>query len=184
MSEIYLTKKQYNRLPYKTTTILKGKTYGDIIGLLETHGIQDYQWTRLQGTDVLAFPLTVERKGMDQRFLVKLTVPKLMYPKSHGRGRSAPKTMTYLENVSWRIFWWYLKSKLEAIEFGISDEVKEFMYNIHYALPDGTEISLGEALIENADQLAKLGALEDKRTTIQVEADFKEAEDQEETKGE
>jgi len=173
MMEINLTKKQYDRLPYKTTTIAKGKTYGDIIGLLEQHGIQDYQWTRLQGTDQLAFPLKVKRKDMEQRFLVKLTVPRLMYPKSHGRGRNAPKTITYLENVSWRIFWWHLKSKLEAIEFGISDEVKEFMYNIHYALPDGSEVSLGEALIENADQLAKLSALEDKRT-VEVEADYKE----------
>jgi len=173
MSEINLTKKQYDRLPYKTTTIARGKTYGDIIGLLESHGIKDYQWTRLQGTDQLAFPLTVTRKDMEQRFLVKLTVPRLMYPKSHGRGRNAPKTMTYLENVSWRIFWWHLKSKLEAIEFGISDEVKEFMYNIHYALPDGTEVSLGEALIENADQLAKLSALEDKRP-VEIEADYKE----------
>lgn len=181
MSEIYITKKQYKRLPYKTTTISRGKTYGDIIGLLETHGIQDYQWTRLQGTDQLAFPLRIEREGVEQRFLVKLTVPKLMYPKSHGRGRNAPKTMTYLENVSWRIFWWHLKSKLEAIEFGISDEVKEFMYNIHYLLPDGTEISLGEALIENADQLAKLSALEDNRA-VNVEADYKEA-DVEEVEG-
>ena len=172
MTEIQLSKKQYDRLPYKTTKIIKGKTYGEIIGLLETHGIQDYQWTRLEGTDQLAFPLTVERRGMEKRFLVKLTVPKLMYPKK--TGRYGPTTLTYLENVSWRIFWWHLKSKLEAIEFGISDEVKEFMYNIHFSLPDGTEVSLGEALIENAEQLAKLSALEDKSKPIQVEANFRE----------
>ena len=173
MIEVNLTKKQYDRLPYKTTTISKGKTYGEIIGLLETHGIQDYQWTRFRGTDQLAFPLVIERKGMERSFLVKLTVPKLMYPIRVGRGRNAPKKNTYLENVSWRIFWWHLKSKLEAIEFGISDEVMEFMYNIHYALPDGTEVSLGETLIENADQLAKLSALEDKRI-VEAEVTYKD----------
>ncbi len=167
MTEIELTKAQYNSLPYKATTIERGKTFGAIIGLLETHGIQDYQWTKYQGTDQLAFPLKVERKGMEQKFLVKLTVPKLMYPKK--KGRYGPTTLTYLENVSWRIFWWHLKSKLEAIEYGISDEVKEFMYNIHYSLPDGREVSLGETLLENADNLDKLYALEDKRI-IKVES--------------
>ena len=171
MSEINITKDQYNRLPYKTTKIAKGKTYGDIIGLLETHGIHDYQWTRYEGTDQLAFPLIIERKGIEQRFLVKLTVPKLMYPKQVGRGRNQPTTITYLEKISWRIFWWHLKSKLEAIEFGISDEVKEFMYNIHYQLEDGREISLGETLLDHADQLANLHALEDKRT--EIKADYK-----------
>jgi len=170
MSEIILTKEQYNRLPYKTTTISKGKTYGEIIGLLEIHGIKDYQFTRYQGTDQLAFPLIIQRKDVEKRFLVKLTVPRLMYLKRVGKGRNAPKRLTYLENVSWRIFWWHLKSKLEAIEFGISDEVKEFMYHIHYELTDGREVSLGELLIDNADQLAKLSALEDMRV---VEADYK-----------
>ena len=170
MSEITLTKKQYDSLPYKTTKISKGKTYGEIIGLLETNGIKDYQWTRLKGVDELAFPLTIDRKGVTQQFLVKMAVPKLMYPISKGRGKYAPKTVTYLEDVSWRIFWWYLKSKLEAIRFGISDEIKEFMYNIHYALPDGSMRSLGDTLIENAEQLTKIGALEDKRL---VEANYK-----------
>jgi len=170
MSEIYLTDEQWKRLPYKTTTISKGKTYGEIIGLLETHGISDYQWTRLQGTDQLAFPIKIMRQDIEQSFLVKLTVPKLFYPKRHGRGRNAPKTMTYLENVSWRIFWWHFKSKLEAIEFGISDEVREFMYNINYALPDGTEVNLGQVLVENVENLSKLAALEDR---TRVEADYK-----------
>lgn len=161
MSEIYLTEAQWKRLPYKTTIITKGRTYGEIIGLLETHGIKDYQWTRYQETDQLAFPIKIERQDIQQAFMVKLTVPRLYYPKRVGRGRTSPKKMTYLENVSWRIFWWYLKSKLEAIEFGISDEVREFMYNINYALPDGTEINLGRTLIENVENLNKLAALPD-----------------------
>lgn len=167
-SEIYLTDEQWKRLPYKTTIISKGKTYGEIIGLLETHGISDYQWTRLQGTDQLAFPINIKRQDIEQSFLVKLTVPRLFYPKRHGRGRSAPKTMTYLENVSWRVFWWHFKSKLEAIEFGISDEVREFMYNINYALPDGTEVNLGQVLVDNVENLSKIAALED-RTSVEAE---------------
>ena len=175
MVEIELTKKQYDRLPYKTTTITKGRTYGEIIGMLETHGIKDYQFTKFEDSNQLAFPLTINRKGVDQKFLVKLTVPRLMYLKSTGRGRSQPKRLMYLENVSWRIFWWHLKSKLEAIEYGISDEVKEFMYNIHYALEDGSisELSLGETIVENASNLNKLHSLEDKRDKKTIDADYR-----------
>lgn len=172
MSEIYLTDEQYNRLPYKTTTVNKGKTLGEIIGLLETHGIKDYQWTRLQNLDMLAFPIKIKRTDVEVGFMVKLTVPKLMYPTRIGKGRNAPKTMSYLENVSWRVFWWHLKSKLEAIEFGISDEVKEFMYNIHYALPNGREMGLGQMIMDNVQQLDKFAALEDRRV---VEAEYRES---------
>lgn len=172
MSEIFLTDEQYARIPYKGTEVSKGKTLGQIIGLLEDHGITDYQWTKLQGMDQLAFPLKIRRADVDVGFLVKLTVPRLMYSLRVGRSRYGPKTMTYLENVSWRVFWWHLKSKLEAIEYGISDEAREFMYNIHYALPDGREVGLGEMILDNVQQLDKLGALEDRRI---VKAEIKES---------
>jgi len=163
MNEVFLTDEQYGRLPYKSTTISRAKTYGEIIGLLEGHGIKDYQWTRFQENDQLAFPLKIKRPDVELGFMVKLNVPRLMYPMKLGKGRNAPKKVTYLENISWRIFWWHLKSKLEAIEYGISDEIKEFMYNINYALPDGREVNLGELVMENASQLDKLAALEDRR---------------------
>ena len=163
MNEIYLTDEQYNRLPYKSTTISRAKTYGEIIGLLEGHGIKDYQWTRFQENDQLAFPLKIKRPDVELGFMVKLNVPRLMYPVRVGKGRNAPKKMTYIENISWRIFWWHLKSKLEAIEYGISDEIKEFMYDINYSLPDGREVNLGAMIMENAEQLDKLVAIEDRR---------------------
>ncbi len=175
MSEIYLTEKQWSRLPYKTTKIDRNRTYLEIIKLLETHGISDYQWTRYQGMDRLAFPIKIERQDVDQGFMVKLTVPRLMYNKRKTGGAYAKKTMTYLEKESWRIFWWYLKSKLEAIEFGISDTVREFMYNINYALPDGTEINLGRTLIENVENLNKLTALPDPDRKI-IETTIEETE--------
>lgn len=172
MSEIVLTDEQWRRLPYKGTAIGRAKTYGEIIGLLEGHGIKDYQFTKFQGVDILAFPLKIKRKDMELTFFVKLTVPRLCYNKSIGRGYNAKKTKTYLENESWRIFWWHLKSKLEAIEFGISDEVKEFMYNITYSLPDGREVKLGEEIVENANQLSKLSQLEDHTKPRIIEAEF------------
>ena len=168
MSKIYLTKEQYEALPYKTTKVARGRTYGEVVGMLETHGIHDYRWTKISGVEILEFPLKVIRNEVEYPFTVKLTVPKLMYSMKKGRGKNAPKTMTYLENISWRIFYWYLKSRLDAIKYGISDELREFMYNVTYALTDEhgnmtQEISLGQAILENVDNLSKLTALEDNR---------------------
>ncbi len=161
MSEIVLTDEQYKSLPYAHTTIPRSKTYGEIIGLLEAHHIPDYQFTKVQGREVLSFPIRVKRRDVEQGFVVKMTVPKLLYPVS--KGRYGPKTMTYLENVSWRVFWWHIKSKLEAIEYGISDELREFMYNITYSLTDQEgqkkEVTLGEEVLDNLEQLPKLSPI-------------------------
>ena len=158
MSEIVLTPEQYKTLPYKNTSVSRAKTYGEIIGLLETHGIQDYQYIKVKGAEVLSFPIKIKRRDVEQGFIVKLSVPKLYYPIK--KGRYGPATLTYLENESWRIFWWHLKSKLEAIEYGISTELREFMYNITYSLTDNLgeryEVMLGETVLENLERLPKL----------------------------
>ena len=175
MSEITLTDKQWAALPYKNTTVSRGKTLGEITGMLEDHDIHDYQWTKFQGQDMLSFPLTIKRRDVELGFVVKLTVPRIHYNIKKGKGKYAPRTLTYLENISWRIFWWYLKAKLEAIEYGISDEVKEFMYNITYSLPDArtgqtVDIKMGEVLLDNLEQLGKLALTDQsKRKTIDAE---------------
>jgi hypothetical protein len=174
MSSITLTTEQYNRLPYKGSEITRGKSYGEIIGLLEQHGITAYQFTKnLEGVDVLAFPLKIKHRDREVSFMVKLTVPRLQYPVKRGRGYNAVTTMTYLEKESWRVFWWYLKSKLEAIEFGISDEVREFLPDIYHKLPSGEEVSLSDLIKDNAARLDKL-ALPDKSASEprSVEAEF------------
>lgn len=175
MADITLTKKQYESLPYKATPVPKGKTHGEIIGLLELHGIVDYQWTKFQGTDILAFPVKFVYKDMERNFIVKLTVPRLMYPMATRRGRGSPTTLTYLENESWRIFWWFLKSKLEAVEYGISDEFREFMPNITHSLPDGSETQLGDLILQNSENLSRLNQLEDKRGITVYEKTIREA---------
>ena len=172
MADITLTRKQYEALPYRGTSVPKGKTYGDIIGLLELHGIKDYQWTKYQDTDQLAFPVKFNYRDMERSFLVKLTVPRLAYPLPMRKGRGAPTKLTYLENESWRIFWWFLKSKLEAVEYGISDEFREFMPNISHALPGGGEMPLADLILEGADRLDRLNQLEDKRGPRIIEAEI------------
>jgi len=65
-----------------------------------------------------------------------------------------------------------LKSKLEAIEYGIADTLEEFMYHINYALPDGSEVNLGDSIMRNLENLEKL-ALPDARRTVDQSAVLK-----------
>ena len=175
MKEIFLTEEQYKNLPYKTTIVTKGKSLGHVIGMLEDHGVVNYRWTKVDRVDLLEFPLKIEKNGVEYPFKVSMTVPRLMYPmKPKGsRSRSSPKTMTYLENISWRIFHWYLKSKLDAISYGISDVLEEFMYHVNHELPDGSSISLGEMIMDNVNNLDKITSLPDKseepRRVIEIE---------------
>ena len=172
MADITLTPEQYAKLPYRTSTVTKGKTYGEIIGLLEDHGIKNYRWTKLDGIDILEFPVIFKYRDMDRNFVVKLTVPRLHADISRGKGYHKTTSHEYLEKESWRIFWWFLKSKLEAVEFGISDEFREFMPNIAHALPSGGETNLADLILEKSDRLDRLSQLEDKRGPRIIEAEI------------
>lgn len=166
--EIILTKELYDKLPYKKSTLSKDDTFGDIIGLLRRHGIKKYFMD--EETETLSFQLLVKMRDMERSFLVKLQVPHLMYPKPTRKGsRYSPKTNTYLEKESWRMLWWYLKCKLESVEYGIGDDLREFLPNIFYGLP-GKEpnINLADAILENADQIARMKQLPDEREKPQV----------------
>ena len=161
MKEITLTKEQYEHLPYKDTKLNKDDSFGDIVGLLRKHGIRKYFMD--EDEEAFSFILTVKYKDLEKSFPVKFTVPRLMYMKKvdpRSRAKNPPMQMTYLENESWRVAWWYLKAKLDAITYGISDDFREFMPNIYHILPDKTEVNLSDIIL-SAKKLNDFVQLED-----------------------
>jgi hypothetical protein len=161
LKEIILTKEQYDHLPYKDTKLTKDDSFGDIVGLLRRHGIRKYFMD--EDEEAFSFILTVKFKDMEKQFPVKVTVPHLMYLKRvdpRSRAKDPPMQMTYLENESWRVAWWYLKAKLDAITYGISDDFREFMPNIYHVLPDKTEVNLSDIIL-SANKLNDFIQLED-----------------------
>jgi hypothetical protein len=157
VKDIVLTKEQYEHLPYKNTTLDKDATFGEIVGLLRRHGIKKYFMDGDE--DEFTFVLSVKHLDMERHFPVKISVPRLMYPKQTSRG-SKRYVNTYLEKESWRVAWWYLKAKLDAITYGISDDFREFMPNIYSKLEDGREVNLSDIIL-NAKKLGEFEALED-----------------------
>lgn len=175
--EIQLTDEQFRRLPYKNTERNKDDTVGDVIGLLRRHGIRKYMVD--DELEVISFPLRVQMKDMEREFTVKMFVSHLMYLKATTGGRYAPKTNVYLEKESWRMVWWYLKSLLEAIEFGLTDDLRAFTpYIYNKLMRDGPEVNLADAIIENAEQLTKLKQLPseiDRPRVIETQFEVKES---------
>jgi hypothetical protein len=181
MKEITLTKEQYEHLPYKNTKLNKDDSFGDIVGLLRKHGIRKYFMD--EDEEAFSFILTVKYRDMERQFPVKVTVPHLLYPKKvNSRSKNSPEKLTYLENESWRVAWWYLKAKLDAIMYGISDDFREFMPNIYHVLPDKTEVNLSDIIL-NAKKLNDFIQIEDqteptppedKRREIDAEYQVKE----------
>lgn len=171
MSEIVLTPKEFNKMPYKTTTVSKHRTKGDIDGLLYDQGIEKIQWTQLGDQTTLVFAMDVEVMGVERMLAFKFTPPRIYVNKRktvRGKGRVIVKE--HQENTSWRLFYWHLKSKLEAVKYGLASAETELMSNIIHKLPDDSESTVGETMqqiIANGrlDQLA----LEDRRKAIEAE---------------
>jgi hypothetical protein len=74
-----------------------------------------------------------------------------------GRGYDK-KTMPNL-NASMRLLFWYVKTKSEAIEYGLEDFVEAFMPRILVSLPDGSTATMAEALKDKPQIISKVFAL-------------------------
>ena len=174
MKEITLTQEQYDRLPYKGTKLDKDASFGDIVGLLRKHGIKKYFMDGDE--DEFTFILTVKNRDIERQFPVKIIVPHLMVVKKvNPRSKNSPETLTYLENESWRVAWWYIKAKIDAITYGITDDFSEFMPNIYHKLEDGREVNLSDIIL-NAKKLNDFVQLEDNSENPPEEPDRKSVE--------
>jgi len=139
---LHLSAEKWKNMPYKSTIISKETTKGDIMGLLFKNGVEDYQWTRVKGQESLVFKLTVRIDNQDYELAFKYE-PAMIY-KETGRGHS--KEWTLQEKQSWRMFYWLLKAKLEAVQFGLEEAYEVMASNIVNLLPDGTQVTVAEAI--------------------------------------
>ena len=172
-------------IPYANTTIAPEQTKAEIEKLLKEHGIRDIQWTSYQGETTLKFLFKVQVRGVEREIMFAFKPPNIdMKKRTYNRSRYCYETVT-MDNapVSYRLLYWYLKTKLEAVQFGLESVEKEFMSHIMVALPDGKGITLGEKLTEVVE-MARLPNFTDKKAITAeseaekvVEADFEQKQD-------
>ena len=75
------------------------------------------------------------------------------------RGRGFSKSYLPNLNASMRLLYWYVKTKAEAMEYGLEDVVEAFMPNILISLPDGSTSTMAQALKNKPQIVSQMFAL-------------------------
>ena len=101
------------KIPYEETEIPAARTQGEIISLLYGSGAEATRWSSTKDGDMeLEFIFPV--KGRKVSFRIRTPLLK------DSRGKPKP-------DQSARLLWWWLKSQLEAIRYGLVSVEEAFL---------------------------------------------------------
>lgn len=127
--------------PYAGTVVAPDRTLAQVQELLFEYGCEAVQVTRDQlGRVELRFAVEVEVQGVHRKIAVRIEPPLLTVTRGKGRGKT-----TYSDPArSYRLLYWYLKSKLEAISYGLVSAEKEFFSQVLISLASGETKTIGE----------------------------------------
>jgi hypothetical protein len=147
--------------PYIDTQVPASRSRGDIDVLLKKIGAIAIQWTdstasiREEECPTLQFAVSRILDGAEQRFIVRLKAPLLRVEKGRGYSKVSVPNL----NASMRLLFWYVKTKTEAMEYGLEDVVEAFMPNILISLPDGSTSTMAQALKNKPQIVSQIFAL-------------------------
>lgn len=127
-------------LPYYGTNVSVRDTVTNIKELLDKYGLLGTQITEYGKTFKLIFAL--EHDNKKSAFQFEMTRP------------DNPKE----ERQKFRAFYWHLKSRLEAVEFGLFTMQDVFMPEMLIQLPDGDITTIKKALKQNNQKLLPVGS--------------------------
>ncbi len=131
--------------PYYDTVIPARQTQVAITKMLYEEGCEATRWTEEDKGEriMLEFVWKVPTDEGRKSFAFRVS-PKPMQ-KWVGRGNARHQVPN--PNASMRLLWWYLKSKLEAVKYGLVTVEEEFMQAIVLPLPSGGDATMGEVVI-------------------------------------
>lgn len=143
------------KCPYLTTKIPYTRTKADIEELLKKYHAKAVRWTEhfdQTQAPTLEFLMDVELKGVKRTLGFKMQ-PVILTQRKRINTRYG-RTMGETPNLdaSLRLLWWYIKSKLEAVSYGLVSFEKEFLSQVMMSLPSGSVVTIGEVA---AEQIAK-----------------------------
>lgn len=101
------------RRPYEDTTVTWTKSQADLAGLFAKHDIASTRFTNYAGQAVVEFLLP------KSEWPVRLTVAVA------AQGSKAADVREL--NRIWRVVFWFIKSKLEAVETGLTEMEREWL---------------------------------------------------------
>ncbi len=130
--------------PYVDTTVLYERTKAEIEILLKSYGIKNIRWTTLEGQDdTLEFIIEAQVQGVKKQLGVAVKPPHIVIKKKlHGK-------LVDTENINqeYRLLFHWIKSKIEAVVWGLSTIEKEFLSEVLMKLPNGQQSTVGDVVV-------------------------------------
>jgi len=106
---------------YRSTTVHWGKSQANIMRLLSKHGVLDTRFTMLESRrEVICefnYPCQIESKNVNLGVRIQVPLP------DEGRNRDGDR----IKNQAHRALFYYLKTKFEALDFGLVEFIQEFL---------------------------------------------------------
>ena len=132
------------RVPYSNTTVPIEKTKMKLEKLLRNYGVKKVVWATDDNEEVLMFEVLVQVKGVKLGRAYQIKPPHIFLSKrQYGR-----LVQTENRNQEWRLVFHWVKTKLEAVMWGLSTIEKEFLSETAMQLPDGSVTTVGERIQE------------------------------------
>lgn len=126
--------------PYEGTEIAPERTQVEITRLLKDFGCEGIRWTDMVGeTPLLEFIYEIEIEGVRKKVGVRTQAPRIERKDKQRRIRARPAE-------SMRLLYWWIKSELEAVTYGLKTFEEVFLSEIIVSLPDGTSTTFGETV--------------------------------------
>lgn len=137
-----MSKRHY---PYYDTTTSARQTQVQITKMLYEEGCEATRWTEQDKGDrvTLEFIWKIPTDEGKKSFGFRVSPPLMM--KWVGRGNARHQEPN--PNASMRLLWWYLKSKFEAVKYGLVTVEEEFLQAMVLPLPGGGDATMGEVVI-------------------------------------
>lgn len=130
--------------PYDRTEIDVIKSQNDIQKLLLEYGAEGIQWIVFRDAlPRLAFIIEADINGIRKKVGVQIDPPIT-------RPKNSPQGINYKQSM--RLLYWYIKSKLESVAYGVKTFEKEFLDDIVYRLPDGREGKVGDMILKQISE--------------------------------
>lgn len=137
---------------YQTTSTPVSRSQEDIRRILAKYGADGVQFSEDWRKMILLIRFLFSVNKVQYSVLFRIPIPKADTASPHGRQRKATqilKLQEQLERGIWRAAFWAIKSRMEAVDFGIESFEEAFLS--HFEIP-GTDRQIGDILIP------KLGA--------------------------
>src|SRR5690242_10458475 len=114
-----------SRQSYQDTSVPVSRSQEGIRTLLQKHGTRAVNFSEDWGLAQLGFQFVKMKKIPDEKpgesheipLIVKMVIPMWKDPKH--KLRASTNEIAQRERQVWRALYWYIKSQLEAVEFGL-----------------------------------------------------------------